>query len=424
MTIYFANKEPIDLNAIAIMGVSVKAGTDTPIGFFGTGLKFAIATILRNGCEIALVCSGRRIEFSLREEEIRKEKFQRVMMNGEALGFTTQLGRKWELWQAYRELYSNALDEKGVISDKMPVGDFGTIFQITGDAFTKCHKERHSIFIGTPPILKTDAAEIHEGQLDGRYGFYRGVRAHSLQNPSLCTYNILSDLELTEDRTVKYGYMFDFHAERTIVELKDKDLLRSLLTAEKDTFEGALSYSSAGKPSDEFMEVVYNLRGTIHCNRGAIKLWEKYAEVRFIYAQATLDPYEEEMLRDAFVILKRLFVPLTRDDLMFFDELGATRVAMVRAGKIYVGKIAFSKGPQYLASTLFEEYLHRDHKISDFSRDMQDILLERLMSVTVRLSAFESASGAQAPVMESIPELLHRCRAGAAADPTEDEIPF
>ena len=42
MKIYFCNAEPIDLNAIAIMGVSVKTG-DNPIGYFGTGLKFAIA---------------------------------------------------------------------------------------------------------------------------------------------------------------------------------------------------------------------------------------------------------------------------------------------------------------------------------------------------------------------------------------------
>ena len=34
MKIYFCNAEPIDLNAIAIMGVSVKTG-DNPIGYFG-----------------------------------------------------------------------------------------------------------------------------------------------------------------------------------------------------------------------------------------------------------------------------------------------------------------------------------------------------------------------------------------------------
>ena len=39
--------------AIRTLGVSVKVG-DSPIGYFGTGLKFALATILRKGGEIVL----------------------------------------------------------------------------------------------------------------------------------------------------------------------------------------------------------------------------------------------------------------------------------------------------------------------------------------------------------------------------------
>ena len=56
MKIYFCNAEPIDLNAIAIMGVSVKTG-DNPIGYFGTGLKFAIATLLRTAHKVTLTRS-------------------------------------------------------------------------------------------------------------------------------------------------------------------------------------------------------------------------------------------------------------------------------------------------------------------------------------------------------------------------------
>ena len=48
--IIFQNKGLIDVHAISIMGVSVKE--DNSIGFFGTGLKYAIAVLLREGIKI------------------------------------------------------------------------------------------------------------------------------------------------------------------------------------------------------------------------------------------------------------------------------------------------------------------------------------------------------------------------------------
>ncbi|WP_198164368.1 hypothetical protein, partial [Bradyrhizobium jicamae] len=70
MTVYFCNAEPIDLNAIALMGVSVKTGA-SPIGYFGTGLKFSIATLLRTGHEVTLIRNGETIPFTVNHEVIR-----------------------------------------------------------------------------------------------------------------------------------------------------------------------------------------------------------------------------------------------------------------------------------------------------------------------------------------------------------------
>jgi len=77
MTIYFCNAEPIDLNAIALMGVSVKIGS-SPIGYFGTGLKFSIATLLRTGHEVKLIRNGEVIPFAVDQETVRGELFERM----------------------------------------------------------------------------------------------------------------------------------------------------------------------------------------------------------------------------------------------------------------------------------------------------------------------------------------------------------
>lgn len=63
--ILFQNPGEIDLLSIASFGVSVKEG-ENPIGFFGTGLKYAIAVLLRTGHRIT-VMTGPRVAGKQRE---------------------------------------------------------------------------------------------------------------------------------------------------------------------------------------------------------------------------------------------------------------------------------------------------------------------------------------------------------------------
>lgn len=51
--IVFENEGEIDPQLIMLIGVNVKA-SDSAIGFFGTGLKYAIACLLRWGEEIEI----------------------------------------------------------------------------------------------------------------------------------------------------------------------------------------------------------------------------------------------------------------------------------------------------------------------------------------------------------------------------------
>ena len=90
--IVFQNPGLIDIDAITTMGVSVKDG-DSPIGYFGTGLKFAIATLLRNECSVTIYRGDEALCFTAEAIEVRGEAFERVCMNGQSLGFTTMLGR-------------------------------------------------------------------------------------------------------------------------------------------------------------------------------------------------------------------------------------------------------------------------------------------------------------------------------------------
>lgn len=392
-TVYFCNKEAIDLNAIAVMGVSVKT-RDNPIGYFGTGLKFSIATLLRTGHKIALIRSGERIEFTVSTETIRGEDFERVSMGEDRLGFTTQLGRNWEPWQAYRELYCNCTDEGGVIvADDIPAGEWGTIFEVEGDAISHTHRNRRQIFLDSSPLFATSDCEIHSGETHD--AFYRGVKAHRHQQHALFTYNITESLDLTEDRTVKYSWYIPQYVAQAITQANDEDLIETALMAPRGTFENGLDYSSAGRPAKPFMNVAFRLRNNAHCNRSAIKLWEKHSDVRLTFTEATLDEYEEAQIEKALALVERLGADIQRADFTVVESLGASVYGTVRASRILIAKATLDMGVRFTASTIYEEWLHKNHSMADESRELQNLLFEKLFSMVEKLCGMEAAARKQ-----------------------------
>ena len=386
-SIYFCNIEPIDLNAIAIMGVSVKIGNN-PIGYFGTGLKFSIATLLRTGHEITLIRDGVEIVFSARHEIVRGETFDRIYMGDEALSFTTQLGRNWEPWQAYRELRCNTIDENGIVSTTLPPSEWGTIFIIKGEAISQCHRNRRQIFLESTPITATNDCEIHAGE--NGHAFYRGVRAHSFQGNSIFTYNILEQTDLTEDRTIKNVWEIGYYAERAIAASDNVDVIESAILAPRGTFEAALSYSNSSRPSPAFMAAAFHQRQNAHANQRAIKLWEKFADIKLTFTEAVLDEFDEEQIAKALPLCHRLGAEVMRQDFMVVNDLGSSVYGTVRSNKILIARATLDMGVRFIASTVYEEWLHKTQSLKDETRELQNLLFEKLFAMTERVCALEA----------------------------------
>ena len=90
----FINPGTLEMNLVKLLGVSVKESDDF-IGFFGTGLKYAMATALRLGGSMTIYTNGERFEVRGRKLTLRDNEFTQVMLNDEPLGFTTELGKQW-----------------------------------------------------------------------------------------------------------------------------------------------------------------------------------------------------------------------------------------------------------------------------------------------------------------------------------------
>lgn len=205
--VVFQNDGIIDPKSWSFFGVNAKSG-DSPIGEFGTGLKYSIAGILRLGGRIEIWMGLKKISFFVKPGEFRDKSFFFICEDwgkGEetTLPYTTDLGAKWEPWMYFRELYCNALDEGGIVAmygDVFPEEGKTTIV-VDEPGLLEAFLEKDDIVMPKRDFLwKTSSVTVYEGR--SRFIYRRGVRAGTAPGDSAYTYD-LPNAELTEDRVFK-----------------------------------------------------------------------------------------------------------------------------------------------------------------------------------------------------------------------------
>lgn len=192
--ITFTTPTAMPIEAATTMGVSVKE--DGAIGKFGTGMKYAIAGVLRLGGSIHVDVDGVEYDFTAVSSDIRGRAFQIVHCNGTPCGFTTELGKHWEPWQLFRELASNALDEGGCWQKSSAKG----VTTIT----IRCREveqagDEEAVFRpeGTPILKSSMGATVYPGA--SQHYYYKGIRAGSFPYMAPVTVDVDSG-DLSEDR--------------------------------------------------------------------------------------------------------------------------------------------------------------------------------------------------------------------------------
>lgn len=381
--IVFRNKGLIDLTAVRTLGVSVK--DEGAIGYFGTGLKFAIATILRGGGSISIFRGGEEFRLGTSDTEVRGKSFQIVTMNGDELGFTTTLGRDWKPWMAFRELACNALDEGGTFYSARDVGDFPTdetVIVVHSEEIEDAYYSRSDILLETAPDYANDYIEIRKGR--SRFIYYRGVRVGMLDEPSAHTYNLLRKIDLTEDRTVKYSWDIDTNVAHGLARCTDAGLIDEALSCGQEYFEHHLGFREANSPSPEFLKVAAGLRGRLDnvakANPAAMKLAGQMGLANLGPTDSVaLHPIEQDRFDRAKQFLSDAGYNIADYPITIVDDLGDGIYGLAKEGKIFVAKAAFQKGTKEVASTLLEEFVHLRTGYSDMTRQLQTWLFDELL---------------------------------------------
>lgn len=255
----FWNKGVIELDAITALGVSVKK--PGAFGRFGTGLKFAIAAILRAGGKIKIYRGIELLEFSLEERMVSGQPFQFIKAGDKDMGITTLFGRDWKPWMVLRELGCNALDECGGFGHAYRVSEEGhTLIEVEWDELETAYKQRKDIFCDGEVLWENEQLRIRDGM--SQHLFYRGVRVYKLAKPSNFTFDILAPMDLSEDRTLAHSWRADSLIRDALVQLPIQELAYTLLTTEEryETKLDFVEHASSIKPSQQFMKAIDDAR--------------------------------------------------------------------------------------------------------------------------------------------------------------------
>lgn len=379
MAVHFANSGLMELDVVRTMGVSIK--TENAIGYFGTGLKYAIATLLRTDHVVKMIIGGVVYTFSTVKKEIRGKEFQFIMMNEEQLAFTTELGRDWQVWQAYRELYSNCLDEGGTVSSHPQVAD--TVISVFGSEIDDAHGERGKIFLHGEPWLILDGIEVHRGESEHLY--YRGVRVHKLPKKTRFTYNFTVNMKLTEDRTLASVYDANYKLNTRLPMSTDPDFCSKILVPNKDRYEDDLDFSETYEPSEEFVNSIEKHMEDAQFKQSLKGLYKRKRKVVDEYQ--TFQPTEDEydtIIRPACEMLWVVNCTAKPEELIFVENLGPNVHAMADGQQMRFTRQCLANGRDFLAITIYEEWIHNKFGYADHTRGMQQFLFDKILELIKR----------------------------------------
>lgn len=382
--IVFKNPGILDIRAVKTFGMSAKSN-DNAIGFFGTGLKYAIAIFLREGFKVKLVTGCQEYLFEKKNIEMREKGFEIITMNGEELSFTTHLGINWKPWQAFRELYCNALDEGGDVFYDDCYADYSksneTVFMIEGEGDLHLFEQKDSI------VLKGDCDHESEGVKvifkPSNWIYYKGIRVYESQKPFTFTYNITKHLSLTEDRTLSNHAYAVSAITNAVRQSDDLKFIKKIICATPENAESYFTWyiSDAGHSFEKVAFKEYE-ENNDNLSR-SVANWVRHKKEQDTYKNiipVALDESEKEMMRIAKNIVGNHY-KISKYEIIFSETLGDNTMAYVQSDqrdKIYISKKCFDKGLLFLASTLLEEVVHQETGYGDLTRDLQTYLFEEM----------------------------------------------
>lgn len=411
----------IEIEAFTLIGASSKRGDSTKIGYFGSGLKYSIASLIRNEIPFKVFQGEKEVIFSKTAKGFRGEDYQVITVNGVETSLTTTMGGKdWDLpFAPIREIYSNAIDEdeNAILTksdDLIGYAEKTTIYICFNENVKHFYENFNLYFCNkNPNVLYTNqyATAYPQTQEGDLRLFRKGILClHDEKVKALYSYNS-NNFDINESRVLSnnYGALIQVSAfwKKCDNTLLIQSLVKNLAGGNAGFYEHNLNFATYHENfSSEWNDVFSNIKCVpaemlMFCDDSDLKdrvvlplkllkpLFEQYPNldilglsnnskgVNFVIEQNVSQILIDKVI-DALKILRetRYQHRISNIDISYVKFNENDVLGLADDGKIYLSTKLDTYDVNFIAKVIIEENEHNRSGHGDKTREFQNHLFD------------------------------------------------
>lgn len=403
----FSNVGEVPVNAFKLLGASSKRNDSTKIGYFGTGLKYALAVLLREGIDFVVYSGGSEIKIGTRKSKFLDQVVTVITVNGEKTSITIEAGINWETWFAIREIYSNNLDENGtmkLVTSVTPEAGTTKIYIQRNEKLKDLIDNWSDYFSNTRSVLSTHldgSTLLQKNNAENLTVFRRGIRAYTNRSQSIFDYDV-KNLKINESRVAEHDYEARQRCAEVLATCDNLEALNHFIHTRGDFIEKDTNFwtyifdDSAGAFSETWYEALKDSRivpeeysGFYGVTQSSVILPERLCKHLYKQFKDRLNIMGSS--KEAYLVIDKpvdfMLPALTRlasvgfdfpiEDIKIakFKDGDVQGMADTENGLILLSEVLEEMDDDKRTAILFEEIAHSKSGHSDNTRAFQDYII-------------------------------------------------
>lgn len=413
----------IEEEALHLIGASTKRLQTNKIGQFGSGNKYALAYLVRNGYDVQIWSGTKQITITTQDVSFRENDFKVICLNGKQTSITTAMGKDWSLWQALREIYCNALDEGEAfmdVEDEIIPAEGVTKFYITNTSEVQDFMLEFDKYFGfnKKVLFENEFGRILEKTGSTANIYRRGIRCMNTTSHSVFDYDF-KDISVNEDRLVMYNWEVPSLIWKLVMKCTNKSVIRKILMSSclENMMENQISEFTnlETEMSQEFEEANKDLvtapsgmsgllsteeiAGTIIVPTKVFQVTRPKLEIDNTPSQFRVDSsgmaframkksdFHSEVLKQCmdFFAECRFEMNYPIEVAVFEDK---RILGLAYKDTIYISEIGMERGIIDVCNTIIEEYVHLKHDVKDKTRAMQTAIISEFLVYMQKINSY------------------------------------